>query len=96
MVVFRERGCRELSSCMFSQASASRADAKAEGTRASTARIQAPEGRDHALFIIWHQSLEQRLARRHGRHAGLSGRESYLYHPASWASSGMFLKASLL
>lgn len=54
------------------------------------------EGRDHALFIIWHQSLEQRLARRHGRHAGLSGRESYLYHPASWASSGMFLKASLL
>ena len=54
------------------------------------------EGMDHALFIIWHQSLEQRLARRHGRHAGLSGRESYLYHPASWASSGMFLKASLL
>lgn len=35
------------------------------------------EGRDHALFIIWHQSPEQRLAHRHGRHAGFSGRESY-------------------
>lgn len=42
MAVFGERGCRELLSCVFSQASASRADAKAEGTRASTARIQAP------------------------------------------------------
>ena len=85
--VFRERGCHELLSCMFSQASAS---------RASTARTRAPCGQGPRP--VQHLAPEPSAASGTKARAVTldSRRESYLSRPARCASSGMLVKASLL
>ena len=85
--VFRERGCHELLSRVFSQASAS---------RASTARTQAPCGQGPRP--VHHLAPEPSAASGTQAQAVTldSWCEAYPSRPARCASSGMLLKASLL